>query len=98
MMCVPKSPKNPNELRTIFDLQEQNSNTHKDLTPMPDQDAIRHAVAKAKYQLKCNISNAYELIRVEPGDVWKSTFATIYGMFMSNVMQQGDCNAPSTFQ
>jgi len=23
---------------------------------------------------------------------------TIYGMFVSNVMQQGDCNAPSTFQ
>ena len=57
------------ELRTVFDLREQNANTHKDLTPMPDQDAIRHAVAKARYRSKCDISNAYELIRVEPGDV-----------------------------
>ena len=98
MMCIPKSAKNPNELRTVFDLQEQNANTHKDLTPMPDQDAIRHAVAKAKYHSKCDISNAYELIRVEPEDVWKTAFATIVGTFASNVMQQGDCNAPSTFQ
>ena len=62
MMCIPKSAKNPNELRTVFDLREQNANTHKDLTPMPDQDAIRHAVAKARYRSKCDISNAYELI------------------------------------
>jgi hypothetical protein len=98
MLCIPKSAKNPNELRTVFDLQEQNANTHKDLTPMPDQDAIRHAVAKARYRSKCDISNAYELIRVEPEDVWKTAFATIAGTFASNVMQQGDCNAPSTFQ
>ena len=98
MLCVPKSSKNQHELRTVFDLREQNANTHKDLTPMPDQDAIRHAVAKAKYRSKCDISNAYELIRVEPDDVWKTAFSTIYGTFVSNVMQQGDCNAPSTFQ
>lgn len=98
MLCIPKSAKNPNELRTVFDLREQNANTRKDLTPMPDQDAIRHAVAKARYRSKCDISNAYELIRVEPEDVWKTAFATIVGTFSSNVMQQGDCNAPSTFQ
>ena len=98
MLCIPKSAKNPNELRTVFDLREQNLNTHKDLTPMPDQDAIRNAVAKARYRSKCDISNAYELIRVEPEDVWKTAFSTIAGTFASNVMQQGDCNAPSTFQ
>jgi hypothetical protein len=30
--------------------------------------------------------------------VHKTVFTTIYGTFVSNVMQQGDCNAPSTFQ
>ena len=40
MLCIPKSAKNPNKLRTVFDLWEQNVNTRKDLTPMPDQDAI----------------------------------------------------------
>lgn len=98
MLCIPKSAKNPNELRMVFDLQEQNANTHKDLTPMPDQDVIQHVVAKAQYCLKCDISNAYKLIHVEPEDVWKTAFSTIIGTFASNVMQQGDCNAPSTFQ
>ena len=40
MLCTPKSAKNLNELRALFDLKEQNSNTNKDLTPMLDQDAI----------------------------------------------------------
>jgi hypothetical protein len=97
MLCVPKSAKNP-ELRTVFDLREQNANTHKDITPLPDQDVIRNAVAAAKYRSKMDLSNAYESIRVEPSDVHKTAFATVYGVFVSNVMQQGDCNAPSTFQ
>jgi len=33
-----------------------------------------------------------------PEDMHKMVFAMIYGTFMSNVMQQGNCNAPSTFQ
>ena len=28
----------------------------------------------------------------------KTTFSTIFGTFQSQVMQMGDCNAPSTFQ
>jgi len=48
--------------------------------------------------LKINMSNAYEQIRVKPQDVWKMAFATIYGTFVSYTMQQGDCNAPATFQ
>ena len=98
MLYIPKSAKNPNKLRTVFDLWEQNANTRKDLTPMPDQDAIRHTVAKARFRSKCDILNAYKLIRVEPEDVWKTAFATISGTLASNIMQQGNCNAPSTFQ
>lgn len=44
------------------------------------------------------MSDAYEQIRVEPKDVWKTVFATVYGTFVSHTMQQGDCNAPATFQ
>ena len=42
--------------------------------------------------------NMYEQIRIELSDVWKMAFATIYGTFVSHTMQQGDCNAPATFQ
>ena len=42
MLCILK--KN-GTLRTVFDLQQQNENTWKDVTPFPDQDAIRHDIA-----------------------------------------------------
>ena len=44
------------------------------------------------------MSNVYKQIHVEPSDVWKMAFATIYGTFVTHTMQQGDCNAPATFQ
>src|SRR6202042_1886195 len=44
------------------------------------------------------MSSVYEQIHIEPQDVWKTAFATIYGTFISHTMQQGDCNAPVTFQ
>src|SRR3984957_13273331 len=44
------------------------------------------------------MSNMYKQICVKPSNVWKTAFATIYGTFVSHTMQQGDCNAPATFQ
>src|ERR1700732_2808848 len=44
------------------------------------------------------MSDAYEQIRIESDDIWKTVFATTLGTFILHVMQQGDCNAPSTFQ
>ena len=95
MLCIPK--KNTT-LRTVIDARERNDNTEKDVTPLPDQDLIRLDVARAKIRSKIDFSDAYEQIRVQPDDVHKTSFATVYGTFVSNVMQQGDCNAPSTFQ
>jgi len=66
--------------------------------PFPNQEQIHHDIARGKYQSKIDMSNAYEQIRVEPQDVWKMAFVTIYGTFVSHTMQQGDCNAPATFQ
>jgi hypothetical protein len=68
------------------------------VTPLPDQDQIRTDVARAKFCSKIDLSNAYEQIRVELEDVHKTTFSTVYGTFLSEVMQQGDTNAPTTFQ
>ena len=44
------------------------------------------------------MSEAYEQIHMRLEDVPKTAFATIFGTFVSLVMQQGDYNAPSTFQ
>jgi hypothetical protein len=76
----------------------QNLNTIKDVTPFPDQELIWNDVARAKYRSKLDMSDAYEQVRVEPDDIWKTAFSTIIGTFASHVMQMGDCNGPLTFQ
>ena len=95
MLCIPK--KN-GTLRTVFNLRQQNKNTWKDVTPCPGQDAICHDIARAKFRSKLDMTEAYEQMWIRPEDVRKMTFSTIFSTFQSQVMQMGDCNAPSTFQ
>ena len=64
----------------------------KDMTPFPDQDQIRMDIARVKYRSKIDLLNAYEQVRVEPEDVKKTAFSTVFSTFLSQVMQQGDCN------
>ena len=95
MLCILK--KN-SKLCTVFDLREQNDNMVKDMTLFPDQDIICNDMARVAYHSKLDMSEAYEQIHIVPEHVHKTVFATVLGMFRSQVMQMGDCNAPSTFQ
>lgn len=95
LLCIAKKA---GGLRTVVDCRKRNDNTVKDVTPFPDQEQIRQDVARAPIRSKIDLSDAYEQIRIDPKDVWKTAFATVYGTMLSNVMQQGDCNAPATFQ
>ena len=95
MLCIPK--KN-GKLHTVFDLQEQNDNTVKDVTLFPDQGIIRNNMARVAYHSKLNMSEAYKQIHIVLEHVHKTAFASVLGMFRSQVMQMGDCNAPSMFQ
>jgi Reverse transcriptase (RNA-dependent DNA polymerase) len=54
-------------------------------------------IACTKYRSKIDLSNTYEQVWVAPEDVYKTAFSTVFGTFESNVMQQGYCNAPTTF-
>jgi len=95
MLCVLKKS---SKLQTVFDLYMQNDNTEKGHVLLSDQDTIQHDVAHAPYRFKLDMLEAYEQICIKSEDVPKTSFSTIFGTFMSQVMQQGDCNAPSTFQ
>ena len=44
------------------------------------------------------MSKMYEQICIIPEHIHKTAFATELGTFRSQVMQMGDCNAPSMFQ
>ena len=95
LMCLAKKD---GSLRTVFDCRQRNDNTIRDVSPFPDQEQIRMDLARAPFRSKIDLSDAYEQIRIVPEDVWKTAFVCVYGTMISKVMQQGDCNAPSTFQ
>ena len=44
------------------------------------------------------MTDAYEQIHVKTDCVSLTAFTTPWGTYVSNVLQQGDCNGPSTFQ
>ncbi|SRR5258708_4379968 len=75
-----------------------NANTVLDVTPMPDMHYLMDCMVQCKYCSKIDMTDTYEQIRVEADCIQHMGFATPYSTFESNVMQQGDCNAPSTFQ
>ena len=56
------------------------------VTPFPDQDAICHDIARARFRSKLDMTEAYEQTCIRPEDVCKTTFPTIFGTFQSQVM------------
>jgi len=86
LLCIPKKS---GKLRMVVDCRQRNDNTIKDVTPFPAQDQIQMDVAQAKFHSKIDLSNTYEQVRIEPEDVHKTAFVTVYRMCKSNVLQQG---------
>ena len=52
--------------RFLHDLRNRNKNVVLDKTPIPDQDLIRNAVARAKYRSKIDLTDAYHQVRINP--------------------------------
>src|SRR5204863_1629664 len=97
MFCVPK-PATPQIARFVTDFRARNLNTIKDRYPLPHIPTILNCLSKANFHSKIDLMDAYFQIRVEPEDEKHTAFKTPDGqMYNSRVMQQGDCNSPSTF-
>lgn len=77
---------------------EQNANTHKLTSLLPDMDAILRRLAHKKCCSLINSKDAYEQICIEPENVERTAMATLDGNMVSLVHQQGDCNAVTTYQ
>ena len=86
------------KLRTVIDARERNANTVIDSTPLPNQDMIRESVASHPFVSIIDMTDAYEQMRVVPEDVPKTLFSSPLGTYVSNTLQQGDCNGPSSWQ
>ena len=99
LLMIPKiSSGDKPKLRTVFDKREQNQNTSKLASPLPDIEEILREVSKHKYRSIIDGKDAYEQIRVIPEHVSRTLFTTPDGTMESLVMQQGDCNAGATYQ
>lgn len=99
MLLIPKKgTEGESTLRTVLDKREQNANTYKVASPLPDMQVILWDVSKYPYRSLIDGKDAYEQIRIEPEDVHKTLFTTPSGTMVSYVMQIGDCNATSTYQ
>jgi hypothetical protein len=100
LLCIPKpnKPKDKPELRTVFDLRAHNQNTIKVTAPLPAIEGVMRRAAACQYWSLMDQKDAYEQVRVKPEHVPRTAVTTPDGNLESLVMQQGDCNAPGTFQ
>ena len=82
----------------VNDLCEQNANTYKLTSPLPDMEGMLQQVARKKYHSSMDLADAYEQIWIVPEHVdWTAT-TTSDGNMVSLVIQIGDTNALATYQ
>jgi len=90
--------KKDGSLRLCVDFQGLNKITKKDCYPGPLISDLLDSPSRAKIYSKIDLRHAYHLVRIAPGDEWKTTFRTRYGSYEWLVMPFGLTNAPAAFQ
>ncbi len=85
-------------LRPCIDYRSLNEITVKFRYPLPLVPAALEQLRTAKYFTKLDLRSAYNLIRIQEGDEWKTDFSTTTGHYEYLVMPFGLSNSPSVFQ
>lgn len=104
LLLLAKHKKDPSDqsekirLRTVVDLRQQNANTKKLSSPLPDIEGVLRRVAAKPYQSIIDGKDAYKQIRIIPEHVDRTIFMTPDGTMKSHVIQLGDCNGGATYQ
>ena len=73
--------KKDGSLRLCVDYRGLNKITRKDRYPLPLISDLLDAPRKARIYTKIDLRHAYNLVRIAPGDEWKTAFRTRYGSF-----------------
>ena len=90
--------KKDGSLRLCVDWRGLNTITKKDRYPLPLIPNLLDRLRGSRIYTKIDLRGAYNLVRIAPGDEWKTAFRTRYGAFDFLVMHFGLTNAPATFQ
>jgi hypothetical protein len=70
----------------------------KDRYPLPRMSKLMDRFRTAKVFTKLDLKDRFNFLRIAKEDECKSEFRTRYGLYQSNAMPFGLCNASSTFQ
>jgi hypothetical protein len=90
--------KKDGSLRLCVDYRALNRLTVPNKYPLPLIAEMLDKTRGGKWFTKLDLKNGYNLIRIAPGDEWKTAFRTKKGLFEYTVMPFGLTNAPATFQ
>lgn len=90
--------KKDGSLRLVVDYRGLNKITIPNKYPLPLVSELLDRLGGARVFTKLDLRGAYNLIRIRPGDEWKTAFRTRYGHFEYVVMPFGLTNAPAVFQ
>ena len=90
--------KKDGSLRLVVDYRGLNKITVRNRYALPLISSLLERLSGAKVFTKLDLRGAYNLVRIRPGDEWKTAFRTRYGHFEYTVMPFGLTNAPAVFQ
>ena len=90
--------KKDGSLRLVVDYRGLNKVTIRNRYALPLISSLLERLSGAKFFTKLDLRGAYNLVRIRPGDEWKTAFRTRYGHFEYTVMPFGLTNAPAVFQ
>jgi hypothetical protein len=89
--------KKDGSLRLCVDYRGLNKITKKNRYPLPLILGLLDWLRTEKIFTKLDLHGAYDLLRIRPGDEWKTAFRTCYGHFEYTVMPFDLSNALAVF-
>lgn len=85
-------------LRFCVDYRKLNAITIKDRYPIPLIQETLNRLSQACWFSKFDVIAAFNKMRIQEGEEWKTAFKTLYGLYEYLVMPFGLANGPSSFQ